>query len=96
MASINPAQLPDHPKAQTVFILGIVGIFVGICAPIAWFMGSSAQKEIAANPGMWNPEGSLKIGKLLGMIFTLLYILGIVLWFVFIIIAILGAGLSAS
>jgi hypothetical protein len=87
--------LPDHPKTQTVFILGIVGIFVGICAPIAWYMGSQALKEVAANPGQWNPGGNLKTGKTLGMIFTILYIIGIVayiLFFIFVFAAALGTS----
>lgn len=87
--------LPDHPKAQTVFILGIVGIFVGVCAPIAWYMGAQALKEVAATPGQWNPGGSLKTGKTLGMIFTILWIIGIVAYILFIILIVM-AGLNAN
>ena len=39
----------EHPQGTTILVLGIVGIFVGVCAPIAWYMGSKAQKEIAAS-----------------------------------------------
>ncbi|WP_051208771.1 hypothetical protein [Propionicicella superfundia] len=93
MASYGNTQLPEHPKAQNVFILGIVGIFVGICAPIAWYLGAQAQKEIAANPGQWNPAGNLKTGTLLGKIFTILYIVGIVLYIIFIVLIV---GLAAT
>ena len=68
----------EHPKAQTVFILSIVGIFVGICAPIAWYMGVQAKKEIAAS-GQYAFAGNLKTGTLIGKIFTILYIIGIVI-----------------
>ena len=77
MAS-NTSATVEHPKAQTVFILSIVGIFVGICAPIAWYMGTQAKKEIAAS-GQYAFEGNLKTGTLIGKIFTILYIIGIAL-----------------
>ena len=41
-------QTVEHPQAQTVFILGIVGIFVGIIPFIAWYLGAQAKKEIEA------------------------------------------------
>ena len=94
MAS-NTAATIEHPKAQTVFILSIVGIFVGICAPIAWYMGVQAKKEIAAQPGTWSTEGNLKTGTLIGKIFTILWIIGIVLWIVMMVVAFALAGAVA-
>jgi uncharacterized membrane protein YjgN (DUF898 family) len=78
----NTAATVEHPKAQTVFILSIVGIFVGICAPIAWYMGVQAKKEIAAS-GQYAFEGNLKTGTLIGKIFTILYIAGIAISVIF-------------
>ena len=91
----NTSATIEHPKAQTVFILSIVGIFVGICAPIAWYMGVQAKKEVAAQPGQWSSEGNLKTGTLIGKIFTILYIIGIVLWIVMMIVAFALAGVAA-
>jgi len=91
----NTAATIEHPKAQTVFILSIVGIFVGICAPIAWYMGVQAKKEIAAQPGTWSTEGNLKTGTLIGKIFTILWIIGIVLWIVMMVVAFALAGAVA-
>ena len=91
----NTSATIEHPKAQTVFILSIVGIFVGICAPIAWYMGVQAKKEIAAQPGTWSTEGNLKTGTLIGKIFTILWIIGIVLWIVMMIVAFAMAGVAA-
>ena len=85
----------EHPKAQTVFILSIVGIFVGICAPIAWYMGVQAKKEVAAQPGQWSSEGNLKTGTMIGKIFTILYIIGIALWIIIMIVAVALAGAVA-
>lgn len=72
--AFNTAPTLEHPKAQTVFILSIVGIFVGICAPIAWYLGVQTKKEILANPGQYTTEGNLKTGTMLGKIFTIIYI----------------------
>ena len=94
MASYTGARI-EHPQAQTVFILSIVGIFVGVCAPIAWYMGVQAKKEIAAQPGQWSSEGNLKTGTMIGKIFTILYIIGIVLWIVMMIVAFAVAGVAA-
>ncbi len=32
-----------------IFVLGIVGIFVGVCAPIAWYLGNKTLREITAS-----------------------------------------------
>ncbi len=70
---------PDHPQAQTVFILGIVGVFVGIIPFVAWYMGSQAKKEIEAGaPYIWG--GNLKTGYLLGKIFGIIHIVVTVLY----------------
>ena len=74
-----------------------VGIFTGIPAFVAWYMGAQARKEIQAGaPYRW--EGNLKTGYLLGKVFGILSIVGIALavvfWVIYIIfiIAMLGAG----
>ncbi len=84
----------EHPQTQTVFILGIVGIFVGVCAFIAWYMGGQAKKEIEAGaPYAW--EGTkLKTGYMLGKVFSIIYIVVVALYILFIIFAII-VGLSS-
>ncbi|NHB84819.1 hypothetical protein G7085_10030 [Tessaracoccus sp. HDW20] len=83
------------PQTQTVFILGIVGIFVGIVSFIAWYMGNQAKKEIDAGaPYGW--EGTkLKTGYTLGKVFSIIYIVFFALYIAFIIFAII-AGLGAA
>lgn len=74
----------EHPQASTVFTMGILGIFVPIVSFIAWYMGSSAKKEIDAGaPYAW--EGNLKTGYLLGMIFSIIGIISIALFVLYII-----------
>ena len=84
----------EHPQTQTVFLLGIIGIFVGIVPFIAWYMGSQAKKEIDAGaPYQW--DGSkLKTGYMLGKVFSIIYIVVVALYILFIIFAII-VGLSS-
>src|SRR5918997_6921735 len=39
----------QHPQGTMILVLGIVGIFVGICAPIAWYFGNKTLREITAS-----------------------------------------------
>ena len=68
-------------------MLGIVGLFVTICAPIAWYMGSKAQKEIAASGQHYSNEQNINIGKIIGMVLSILAIIGIVIAIIFMVIA---------
>ena len=66
----------EHPRALTVFILGIIGIVsIGILGPIAWIMGSLALKDCAQ--GRYRVTDSLKIGRILGIIATCLFLLSL-------------------
>lgn len=69
----------EHPQAQTVLILGIVSLFVAPLGFVAWYMGGKAKKQIAAGaPYRWG--GGLQIGYIIGMIVSILAIVGVVLW----------------
>lgn len=72
----------EHPQSTTVFVLGIIGIFVGICAFIAWGIGASARKQIKAG-APYPFDGRLKTGYLLGKVFSIIYIVCTVLYFIF-------------
>lgn len=90
---------PEHPQATAVLVLGIVGIFTGICAFIAWYMGSQALKEIQAG-APYTSAGNLRTGYTLGKVFSLIYIITIGLAVVFpLVMALSGmlfAGLAGS
>jgi small-conductance mechanosensitive channel len=74
-----PAVPQEHPQGTTVLVLGIVGLFVGICAPFAWVMGNRALKEIRGSSGRYANEQQIVIGRILGMIVTILMIVTLVL-----------------
>src|SRR5687767_13870144 len=36
----------EHPQGTLILIFGILGIFITIFAPIAWYLGNKAKKDI--------------------------------------------------
>jgi len=75
-------QSVEHPQSQMVFILGILGIFTGVTAFVAWYMGGQARKEIQAGaPYQWG--GQLKTGYTLGKVFGILSLVAFSLVLVF-------------
>ena len=79
------AGAPEHPQGTIVLILGILGFFVGVTAPFAWYLGGKAMKEIRASGITYSNEAQVNIGRILGIVMTLLYavmIVGFVIFFV--------------
>ncbi len=74
-----PAQYaPDHPRATTSLILGILGLVVcGVIAPFAWRMGKQTLNEIDASQGRVGGRGAAQAGYVLGIIGTVLLSLGL-------------------
>jgi hypothetical protein len=83
----------EHPQGTIVLVLGIVGIFVGICAPIAWYMGNKALADIRSSGVGYSNESQIKTGRILGKVFTILYIAFIVLYIVAVVVIL---GLSSA
>ncbi len=70
-------------RGTTILVLGIVGVVCcGLCAPIAWYLGSDELKRIAAGTAPASGESTAKVGKILGIIGTILLILSLV-WIFF-------------
>lgn len=82
---------PEHPQGSAILVLGIVGLFITICAPIAWYLGSKAQKEIAASGVRYGNEQNIRVGKILGMVVSILAIVGIVIAMIIMVIAVIAA-----
>jgi hypothetical protein len=82
--------LPEHPQGTTILVLGIVGLFFTICAPIAWYMGSKALKEIKASGVKYGNEQQIVIGRILGMVLTIVGLVALVFGLVFAGIVFLG------
>ena len=65
-----------------VLVLGIVGIFVGICAPIAWIWATRPWARSRPRASRYSNESQIKTGRMLGKVFTIIYIVFIVLYII--------------
>jgi Co/Zn/Cd efflux system component len=68
---------PEPSQATTVLVLGIVGLFVNIVAPFAWYLGN--QELVSIDAGLRSPEDrrTANTGRILGIVGTVLLIIGI-------------------
>lgn len=83
----------EHPQGTMIFVLGIVGIFVGVCAPIAWYLGNKTLREITASGANYSNVSQIRTGRMLGKVFTIIYIVFIVLYIIALIVIF---GVAAS
>jgi hypothetical protein len=90
---------PDHPKATTCLVLGILGVVLcQIVAPFAWVMGKRTLEEIDASQGQLGGRGAAQAGYVLGIVGSVLLGLSLVLlvvWIIFLVAAI-GGGIATS
>jgi len=87
-------RVPDHPRATTVLVLGIVAVVGGmtcylplLLGPFAWAMGRSAVREIDADPQRLGGRGQAMAGYVLGVVATVLMLLGILALVAFLVFA---------
>ncbi len=75
-----PAYQPpaNHPQATTVLVLGILGLVLcQVLGPFAWMMGNRVVAEIDASGGAYGGRDSATIGRILGIVATVLLVLTI-------------------
>jgi hypothetical protein len=89
--------VPDLPKATTALVLGIVaiaGAFLCVvpilAAPVAWVLGAQARKQIRSAPQQWGGEGRATAGMVLGIIGTVLLVLGLIAVTILVVVAVTG------
>lgn len=63
-----------------MLVLGILSLFFFgiVLGPVAAFMGTSALREIDANPAMYTNRGTVVAGRILGIVGTVLSVIGII------------------
>jgi hypothetical protein len=84
-----------HPQGTTVLVLGIVGLVVcPIAGVVAIVLSKKALQEVDANPYAYNNRQSLSIGRILGIVAVVLWLLLIAFYIV--IFVILGASGALS
>lgn len=87
---------PDHPKATTSMVMGILGLVVcGFLAPFAWSMGKRTMNEIDASNGTVGGRGAAQAGYIMGIIGTVLLIIGLVVVVLYVIAMFVFVGTSA-
>ena len=75
----------EHPQALVVLILGIAGVTVAPpIAPIAWALGSRTLRQIDAAPHVYGRRDFVLVGKILGVVGTILFGLVLLLIFYFV------------
>ena len=69
---------PEHPKAMTSMVLGLLGLFLcQLVSPFAWSIGKRTLNEIDASSGRIGGRGQAQAGYILGIIGTLVLGLGV-------------------
>jgi hypothetical protein len=84
----------EHPQGTLILIFGILGIFITIFAPIAWYLGNKAKRDIQTSGIQYSNEQNVSIGRMLGKIFTIIAIISIV--FVIIVWIIIAIAATSS
>lgn len=67
-----PGLPTEHPRGTAVLVLGVLGLVAcGLLGPIAWKLGTDAQREMDANPEVfWTNRASVTAGRICGMVGT--------------------------
>jgi hypothetical protein len=82
-------------RGTLILVFGILGITVcGIFGPIAWIMGNADINEIRA--GTMDPSGEqlTNIGRILGIVGTVLIVLGMCMGLTFFVIGMSGVAVN--
>jgi hypothetical protein len=82
-------------RGTLILVFGILGITVcGIFGPIAWIMGKADINEIRA--GTMDPSGEqlTNIGRILGIVGTVLIVLGMCMGLAFFVIGMSGVAVN--
>jgi hypothetical protein len=87
---------PEHPRATTILVLGILSLVTcGILGIPAWIMGNTALREIDASRGALGGRGNVQAGRICGIIATVLLALS-VLFVIGLVVVLVIAGASTD
>ena len=84
---------PDHPRATTSLVLGILGIVpCQLLAPFAWWIGKKTLDEIDASGGRLGGRTAAQAGYIMGIVGTVLLAVGIVFMIIYFVVSVAGIG----
>ena len=87
---------PEHPKATTALVLGILGLVTcQIVSPFAWAIGKRTVTEIDASGGRLGGRSQAQAGSILGIVGTVLLALGLVFLVIYAVIVLAAVASSA-
>ena len=90
---VYPMQPPDHPRAVTSMVLGILGLVCcGIASPFAIWLGRKSMREIDAAAGRLGGRGQAQAGFIMGIIGTALWVLGVLFYAALFVFGVLAAS----
>lgn len=79
-----PMKPPAHPSSGLAMGLGITSLvgavlcgFLLVCAPFAWVIGGRTVREVDAEPGRWSGREAANAGRIMGVVGTVLLVLGL-------------------
>lgn len=82
----------EDSQSTTILVLGILSLVVcQILGPIAWVMGNNELTAIDAGRRPPQNRGTAQAGRILGIISTVLMIIGFVVLFIFLFIGLVAA-----
>ena len=83
---------PEDSQATTVLVLGILSLVLcQILGPIAWVMGNNELAGIDAGRRPPQNRGTAQAGRILGIISTVLMIIGVVFLVIFLFIVLVAS-----
>lgn len=88
MSTTLPPAIPgatpqQSSKATMAVVFGVLGIVCcGLLAPVAWYLGSEELKAIQAGLVSETNRGMAQVAKILGIVGSIMLVLGI-LWVIF-------------
>lgn len=97
-------QVPPHPSATTALVLSLVALVgIVVCggitlvlSPFAWVIGGRAVREIDASPGTYSGRELANAGRIMGIIGTVLLIVGILAVIAFIALVVVAADSTTT
>lgn len=86
-----------HPQGTLILIFGILSLVgITILGPFAWYMGNKALKEIDANPAAYSDRNNVNVGRILGIIGSVLMIIAVLAIIAYIVVIALIIGTAAT